>query len=94
MSVKPVTRETASNALIKKALFAFKDRAQLVQETMSAKSYKIVDIDVQTGGTVGRMYDDQAPRMEMMRSSVASEPAIEAGSSRVSVQVRGRIQLN
>jgi len=94
MSVKTATREMASTALIKKALFAFRDRAQLVQDTMGAKSYSIVDVSIQTGDSGGPMYDDQAPRMEMMRSAVSTEPAIEAGSSRVSVQVYGRIQLN
>lgn len=94
LSVKPATREIASEALIKKALFAFRDRAQLVQETMGAKSYKIVDINIQTGNAGGAFHDAQAPRMEMMRSSVTSEPAIEAGSSLVSVQVYGRIQLD
>ncbi|MFK7852971.1 MAG: SIMPL domain-containing protein [Granulosicoccus sp.] len=93
LSVKPASQEIAASALIKRALFAFKGRAALIQESMNAKSYRIVDVDIQTGNASPALYD-QAPRMEMMRSSVANEPAIEAGSSRMSVQVYGRIQLD
>lgn len=93
LSVKPASRELASNALIKRALFAFRGRAELIQDAMNAKSYRIVDVDIQTGNSSPALYD-QAPRMEMMRSSVTNEPAIEPGSSRMSVQVYGRIQLD
>jgi hypothetical protein len=40
------------------------------------------------------MYDSRSKGVEMMHSTAVAEPSIEAGTSRVSVQVYGRVQLD
>lgn len=94
LSAKPETRAAASDALINEALTSFKDRARLVQRNMGATEFKVLNVDIQTEqGAVAR-YESDGYMTEMVRSAAMAEPAIEAGTSRVSVQVRGRIQLD
>lgn len=88
------TRRAASEALISEALDAFKARARLIQKNMGALGYKVLDVNIQTGESSAPMFTARAEMADMMRSSVATEPALEAGTSRVNVQVFGRVQLD
>ncbi len=88
------TRRQASDALISEALDAFKARAVLVQQNMGASGYKVLDVNIQTGESSAPMFTARAEMADMVRSSVATEPALEAGTSRVNVQVFGRVQLD
>jgi predicted secreted protein len=75
--------------LITQALDAFKQRAELVRKQLSAKSYRIVDIAINGGGP------QPMPQMRgysMAKADIAA-PALEAGSSSVSVNVSGVIEL-
>ena len=96
LSVKPATREKASEVLMQNALNAFKERAELVQRTMGSDNYRILDVDIQTENSGG--INPRHARMAMesddfgAQSSIA--PAIVAGSSTVVVRVYGRIQLD
>jgi len=88
------TRRQASDALISEALDAFKARAELVQQNMGATSYKVLDVNIQTGESSAPMFTARAEMADMARSAVSTEPALEAGTSRVNVQVFGRVQLD
>ncbi len=88
------TRETASDQLIEEALNAFKDRARLIQKNMGSNGYQILDVNIQTGQSNTPMFNARAEMSDVMRSSVASEPTVEPGTSRVTVQVFGRVQLD
>ncbi|ASJ75506.1 SIMPL domain-containing protein [Granulosicoccus antarcticus] len=94
LMTKDSTREKASDQLIGEALDAFKDRALLVQENMGSSGYRILDVNIQTGQSNVPMLNARAEMADVMRSSVASEPVVEPGTSRVSVQVFGRVQLD
>ncbi len=91
---KESTRREASDALIGEALDAFKARAELVQQNMGATSYRVLDVNIQTGESSAPMFTARAEMADMARSAVAAEPALEAGTSRVNVQVFGRVQLD
>ena len=94
LSAKPTTRSAAADALIIEALDAFKARATLIQQNMTSSGFNVLEVNIQTNHNNPRMYRGQAPQSDMMRSaSVAEAPAIETGTSRVSVQVSGKIQL-
>lgn len=93
LSVKPETRSSAADALINQALTSFKDRARLVQKNMGATSFKVLDVNIQSDQNGVPMYEARAQMSDSMRSFTPSEPAIEAGTSRVSVQVYGRVQV-
>ena len=92
LSAKEETRKVASDRLINQALDAFKQRALLVQTNMGATGYRIIDMNIQTDND--KAHFNSFERADVLRSSVAKAPVIEAGSSRVSVQVSGRIQLD
>jgi predicted secreted protein len=94
LSTKPATRKAAADKLIGEALTAFKDRARLVQQNMGATTFKVLEVDIQTGQGSVPTFEARAEMADMMRSSVATEPVVEAGTSRVSVQVFGRVQLD
>lgn len=93
MSFSPTqkTRKKVEDELVSEALNAYKDRASLVQKNMQAKSYKVVNMQVNTQGNYSPMYRAQ-PRMKMMAMEKAG-PAVEGGSSTLSVNVNGQIQL-
>lgn len=94
LAAKPATRETASDLLITRALDSFKNRARLIQKNMNAAGFRIMEIDIQTGQGGTAMYGHtRAAMSDMSDEYVQSEPAIEAGTTRVTVQVSGRIQL-
>ena len=71
---------------------AFKARAQLVSEAMGARSYRVVRLDLNAGG---------GPRPPLLRSMAAKTmsmdsapaPEIEAGSSELTVNADGVIEV-
>ncbi len=89
-SVSPQQRAKAEDQLIDQALAAFQARAERVRKNLGAKNYRIVDINVgSSGGTV--------PPYPMMRAqaveSAVTAPAVESGSSQLSVSAEGTIEL-
>lgn len=94
LMTKDATREKASDQLIGEALDAFKDRALLVQKNMGSAGYRVLDVNIQTGQSNVPMLNARAEMADVMRSSVAAEPVVEPGTSRVTVQVFGRVQLD
>ncbi|MBX2837324.1 MAG: SIMPL domain-containing protein [Gammaproteobacteria bacterium] len=88
---QPSTRKAAEDELINEALNAFKARAELVQTNFGASNYALREIHVNTGSHfVPPRYD---ARISHMQASEAA-PAIEGGTSQVSVQVQGSIELD
>lgn len=90
--VSKTVRQQAEQRLSVDALNQFKERAMLIQKTMGATGYQVVNIDVNT--------DSQRPpvRYAMMRAEAAtsydaSGPSIESGDSTIKVNVSGQIQL-
>nr|MBX2885157.1 SIMPL domain-containing protein [Granulosicoccus sp.] len=93
LQVKSETRDKASDVLMTKALNSFKDRARLIQQNMNSSGFRIMDVNIETGH--GRLHDyaDERQITMMESQSVETEASIEAGTTRVSVTVYGRIQL-
>jgi predicted secreted protein len=91
-SVSPEKRREVEAGLIEEALKAFGQRAQLIRKALDAESYNLMDVSVNTGGG----YRPPPMRAEVM-ASVARDsvpaPVIDQGTSRITVQVNGRIQL-
>ncbi len=93
LSAKPSTREQAEDKLINEALDAFKRRALLVQNNMDASEYRIVNLSINTNNGGGRAPMHRSVSYDSS-ISVESAPAIEAGTSSVTVRVDGQIQLD
>lgn len=88
---KEETRKRATDALIVDALAAFDARAKLVAGAMGAKGHRVVEANVQTQD--GSAQVNRGRMMDSMAMEAASEPAIAAGTSRVTVQVYGSVEL-
>jgi predicted secreted protein len=90
-SVSPARRAAVEDELIAQALDAFKQRAELVRKQFAAKGYRLVNVSINTGDAqpVPLM---RGMAMEAMDKSVAP-PALEAGTSILSVNVGGMIEL-
>lgn len=92
-SVSPEAQRKIEDNLITEAIASFKHRAELISNNLNAKSYKIKDMNVQTS--------EGAPRPEFaMRSLAISDsngmapPALESGTSRITVIAAGAIKLD
>jgi predicted secreted protein len=90
-SVSPARRAEVEDKLIAQALDAFKQRAELVRKQLAAKGYRLVNVSINTGDAqpVPPM---RGMAMEAM-DNAASPPALEAGTSVLSVNVGGMIEL-
>jgi predicted secreted protein len=90
-SISPERRRATEDELIAEALGAFKARAEIVRENLGASRYQIVQLSIGTqGGPPPRPVFAEARAMS--RSKVAP-PALEGGTSRLSIQVNGTIEL-
>lgn len=89
-SVSEPQRAKTEDTLIDKALAAFQARAERVRKNLGAKSYRIVDINV--GSSVGMIPPSTMMRAQAMESSV-TPPAVESGSSTLTVNAEGTIEL-
>jgi predicted secreted protein len=86
--VSPQKRRAAEDELLVEALAAFRARGDIIRESLGARGYEIVQISVDTGGPPVRPM-----MMETRAMSAVAPPALEGGSSRLVVHVRGSIEL-
>ena len=89
-SVSPELRRLTQDELIAEGLAAFRARAELVRTSLGKSSYAFVSISIGTGGAVIPVARFEGARA--MARSVAP-PAVEAGTSTVTVSVNGTIEL-
>lgn len=84
------TRKKHQNELISEAMEAFKERVAIVQKGMDGRDYRIVELNVNTSGFGYRpmaMADMAVSRME------SAAPAVEGGTTEVTVTVSGSVQF-
>ncbi len=86
------TRKKHEDVLIEEAMQAFKRRVEIVKKHMSEKNVRIVSLNINTGGDYPRPVRAET-RMMAMDSMAVSAPAVEAGSSSITVTVSGSVQF-
>ena len=86
------TRKKHEDMLIEEAMQAFKQRVEIVKKHMSEKNVRIVSLNINTGGDYPRPIRAES-RMMAMDSMAVSTPAVEAGSSNLTVTVSGSVQF-
>ena len=91
-SVSEERRRKVQQELVGEALAAFRARAELVAKGLGASGYALDDVSVETGSP-GYPVPVMRAQMEMARADVAP-PAVESGTSRVTVTVQGSIVLD
>jgi predicted secreted protein len=91
-SVAKPTQKKTEEALLQDAINAFKARAQLATTALGGKDYKLVSLSLNGGG----FHNPRPMHMQMDSMSMAKAaptPEIEAGSSQVSVNADGVIEV-
>ena len=91
-SVSTDARDTVEDELIAEALAAFRKRASLISGSLKASGYELLDVNINSAGQPPVMPMRMESKARLSAASVAP-PAIEQGSSRISVQVSGAIRL-
>ena len=89
-SVSDAIRKQNEDALLKDAVAAFQARARLATEALGGSGYKLVSLNLNSGGFQPVMRSS-AMKMDMLES--APIPEIEAGSRQVSVNADGVIEV-
>jgi len=84
-SVSDERRRRTEDGLIERALEGFRERAELIRRSLDARAWRLDDVSIETGG------GGFVPRMQQTRMLEAV--AVEAGTSRVEVQIRATIVL-
>ncbi|GGU70538.1 hypothetical protein GCM10009504_29670 [Pseudomonas laurentiana] len=93
-AIAPATRKASEDALLKDAVNAFKSRAQLATEALGGKGYKVLNLNLNSSG-YPQPYA-RGPVMMMkasMDAEVAPSPQVEAGTSQVSMNADGTIEV-
>ena len=91
-SVSHNRRQQVENELIVQALEAYQARAEIVRKSLGAKTYRLMDINIHSAGR-SPIIPMRAEAVSTMSRSSVSKPALEQGTSRVDVQVSGKIRL-
>ncbi|RMD85494.1 MAG: DUF541 domain-containing protein [Candidatus Dadabacteria bacterium] len=89
-SVSRERRREIEDGLVRRALERFEERARLIRDTLGARSYELVEVRVDTGGSRPPLVPLRA---EMQGRSAVRPPAFEAGTSKLTVRVEGTIEL-
>jgi predicted secreted protein len=92
-SIADNTRKTSEDALLKDAVAAFKARAQLATEALGGKSYKVVNLSLNSNGYPQPFARAPVMMMKAARDSAPVTPDVEAGTSQVSVNAEGTIEV-
>jgi len=92
MSFVPTTetRVRIENELIEEAMQAFLARVEIVKKNMPDKNHRIINLNINAGGYRPPVVHAQRSMMKSME--MASAPAVEAGTSKITVTVSGRVQ--
>lgn len=88
--VSPERRRQVQDELISESLIAYEQRAQRIQQALSARGYRLVEMTIETP-------DSQAPIARFSRAQVLSaemaSPAFEAGETELGVRIHATIEL-
>ncbi|MEH6459512.1 SIMPL domain-containing protein [Chitinimonas sp. JJ19] len=91
-TVAPVTRERVETELMDEAIQAFRSRAEVVKKSVGGKSYKLVNLNLNTSSSYPQpMY--KAGAMRTMAVADVAPPPMEGGDSEVVVGVSGSVEV-
>jgi predicted secreted protein len=90
-SISPERRRATEDELISEALDVFKARAEIVRENLGASHYEIVQLSI--GAQGGPPVRPVFAEARAMGSPSVAPPALEGGTSRLSIHVNGTIEL-
>ncbi len=86
------TRKKYENELIEEAMVAFKGRVDIVSKHMDNKNHRIVNININTGSYFPPVMYERA-MLKSAAMDAAPAPAVDAGTSKITVTVNGSVQF-
>lgn len=92
-SIAAGTRKSREDALLKDAVNAFKARAELATAALGGTGYKLVSLNLSSGGFQPPMPMRAYEAKGMALMDAAPAPQIEAGTSQVTVSADGVIEV-
>lgn len=92
-SIADNTRKSKEDAMLKGAVDAFKARAELATQALGGKGYKLVSLNINSGGFQTPMPIRMARGKSMEMMMDAAPPEVEAGTSQVTVNADGVIEV-
>lgn len=92
-SISKPARLASEDALLKDAVTAFKDRAQLVSDALGGSGYRVVNLNLNTSGYPQPYMRAPVMMMKASRADAAPAPDVEAGTSQVNVIADGVIEV-
>ncbi|MCO6414039.1 MAG: SIMPL domain-containing protein [Thiogranum sp.] len=90
-SVSPEVRSRVEEQLVEQVLAAWQKRADVIARALDSKGYELLDVAIHTGG--GPVFPARVEAMSMKARADVSAPALESGTSRLTVQASGSIRL-
>jgi predicted secreted protein len=92
-AISPPARKASEDTLLKDAVAAFKNRAQLVTDALGGNGYKLVSLNLNTSGYPQPYQRAPVMMMKAARAESAPTPEVEAGTRQVSVNADGVIEV-
>lgn len=91
--LSPATRGTTEDELIKQAIEAFRQRADIATQGLGGNSYRIVQLNLNTQFMTPRPYMQSGRMMAMPAVAEMAAPAVEGGQADVTVSADGTIEV-
>ena len=92
-SLSPDNRSSTENALIKRAIEAFRQRADIATQSLGGSGYKIVQLNLNTQFMTPRPYLQGGRMMSMTAEAAMAKPVVEGGEADVQVSADGIIEV-
>lgn len=83
------SRKQHENELIEEAMMAFQERVAIVGKHMEQKNHRIVNLNINSGGYQPPMPFERAAMLSVKEAG----PAVETGTSKITVTVNGSVQF-
>lgn len=92
-SLSPDSRSTTEDELIKRAIEAFRKRADIATRSLGGSTYKIVQLNLNTQFMTPRPYMQSGRMLAMAADMEMAAPAVEGGEADVQVSADGVIEV-
>lgn len=92
-SLSPATRSATEDELIKRAIEAFRQRADIATQGLGGNAYRIVQLNLNTQFMTPRPYAASARMMSVAAEAQATAPSVEGGEADVQVSADGTIEV-
>ena len=92
-SLSPASRSATEDELIKRAIDAFRQRADIATQGLGGNGYRVVQLNLNTQFMSPRPYALSAARMSVAADAQMAAPAVEGGEADVQVSADGVIEV-